>query len=260
LPDRVRADRRHFRGLPLLSADLFRLDGKTALVTGGARGIGRAIVDAYLAAGANVLLSSENATEVADAARETGAEGFVCDVADGEAQQAMVEAAIGRFGALDILVCNARVADDAGYERVMAVNLGAMVMLTSIALPHIATRGGAVILMSSIAALRGNQAIHAYALAKAGVAQLARNLAVQWGPRGVRTNAITPGLIDTGFARSLLADQAFMARRMQMTPLRRPGTPEEMAAAALFLASPAGGFVNGHTLVVDGGTVVTDGS
>jgi NAD(P)-dependent dehydrogenase (short-subunit alcohol dehydrogenase family) len=261
LPDRLHPDRRRVRGRPLLSADLFRLDGRTALVTGGARGIGRAIVEACLAAGANVLLSSENEAEVIVAALETGAEGFVCDVADPEAQRALVEATAARFGGIDILICNAGVADGEGYDRVMAVNLGAMVTLTDLALPHMAARGGgAVILMSSIAALRGNKAIHAYALAKAGVAQLARNLAVQWGPSGIRTNAIAPGLIETGFARAWLSDEAFMARRMQMTPLRRPGTPEEVAGAALFLASPAGGFVNGHTLVVDGGTLISDGS
>jgi NAD(P)-dependent dehydrogenase (short-subunit alcohol dehydrogenase family) len=260
LPDRLHPDRRRLRGRPLLSADRFRLDGKTALVTGGARGIGRAIVHAFLAAGANVLLSSENEAEVIEAALASGAEGFVCDVADREAQRAMLKAAVARFGGIDILVCNAGVADGEGYDRVFAVNLGSMVTLTDLAFPQMAARGGgAVILMSSIAALRGNKAIQAYALAKAGVAQLARNLAVQWGPNGIRTNAIAPGLIDTGFARALLEDEAFMARRMQMTPLRRPGTPEEVAGAALFLASPAGGFVNGHTLVVDGGTVITDG-
>jgi NAD(P)-dependent dehydrogenase (short-subunit alcohol dehydrogenase family) len=261
LPDRLHPDRRRVRGRPLLSAALFRLDGKTALITGGARGIGRAIVETFLGAGATVLLSSENEAEVVAAGLETGAEGFVCDVADPQAQRALVDAAATRFGGIDILVCNAGVADGAGYDRVMAVNLGAMVTLTDLALPQMAARGGgAVILMSSIAALRGNQAIHFYALAKAGVAQLARNLAVQWGPSGIRTNAIAPGLIDTGFARTLLDDEAFMAQRMQMTPLRRPGTPEEVAGAALFLASRAGGFVNGHALVVDGGTLITDGS
>jgi NAD(P)-dependent dehydrogenase (short-subunit alcohol dehydrogenase family) len=260
LPDRLHTDRRRLRGRPLLSAALFRLDGKTALVTGGARGIGRAIVEAFMGAGANVLLSSENAAEVADAAEDTGAAGFVCDVKDPDQLEALVDTAIARFGALDILVCNAGIADG-DYDEVMAVTLGSIVTLTGLALPHIAARGGgSAILMSSIAGLRGNQAIDTYALAKAGVAQLARNLAVQWGPRGIRANAIAPGLIRTGFAQSLLADEAFMARRMRMTPLRRPGTPEEVAGAALFLASPAGGFVNGQTLVVDGGTLITDGS
>ena len=98
------------------------------------------------------------------------------------------------------------------------------------------------------------------ALAKAGVSQLARNLAVEWGPKGVRANAIAPGFIATELSRPLLENEAFMARRMAMTPLRRPGTVQEVAGAALFLASAAGGFVTGQTLVVDGGTLITDGS
>jgi NAD(P)-dependent dehydrogenase (short-subunit alcohol dehydrogenase family) len=92
------------------------------------------------------------------------------------------------------------------------------------------------------------------------VAQLARNLAVEWGPQGVRVNALSPGFIATELSAPLLADDAFMARRMAMTPLRRPGSVQEVAAAAVFLASPAGGFVTGHNLVVDGGTLITDGS
>jgi len=89
---------------------------------------------------------------------------------------------------------------------------------------------------------------------------LARNLAVEWGPRKVRVNAISPGLIRTALSRPLLDNPDFLARRLQMTPLRRPGEVEEVAGAAVFLASPAGGFITGHNLVVDGGTVITDGS
>ena len=133
--------------------------------------------------------------------------------------------------------------------------------MCNLALPHIAARGGgAVVLMASLSGLRGNGRINAYALSKAGVAQLARNLAVEWGARGVRVNAISPGFIATELSAPLLADAAFMARRMAMTPLRRPGTPQEVAGAAVFLASPAGAFVTGHNLVVDGGTLITDGS
>jgi NAD(P)-dependent dehydrogenase (short-subunit alcohol dehydrogenase family) len=135
------------------------------------------------------------------------------------------------------------------------------VELSRFALPHLSEgSGGSLILISSIAGLRGNGAINAYALAKAGVAQLARNLAVEWGPRGVRVNAISPGFIRTELSAPLLDNEQFLARRMQMTPLRRAGEPEEVAGAALFLASSAGSFVTGHNLVVDGGTVITDGS
>jgi NAD(P)-dependent dehydrogenase (short-subunit alcohol dehydrogenase family) len=154
----------------------------------------------------------------------------------------------------------------ADYAQVMAINLRSQVVLCNLALPLVAARAketgdsGSAILISSLSGLRGNAAINAYALAKAGVAQLARNLAVEWGPRAVRVNAISPGFIATELSRPLLENQAFMARRMAATPLRRPGTPEEVAGAVVFLASPAGGFVTGHNLVVDGGTLISDGS
>jgi NAD(P)-dependent dehydrogenase (short-subunit alcohol dehydrogenase family) len=114
--------------------------------------------------------------------------------------------------------------------------------------------------MSSLSALRGNGTINAYALTKAGVAQLARNLAVQWGPQGVRVNAIAPGLVDTPLSAPLIADAAFMQRRMQMTPLRRVGSVDDIAAAALFLASPGGSFITGQQIAIDGGTSITDGN
>ena len=134
-------------------------------------------------------------------------------------------------------------------------------VLANLALPQIAARGGgAVVLIASLSGLRGNGRINAYALAKAGLAQLARNLAVEWGPRNVRVNAISPGFIATELSAPLLDDPAFMQRRMAQTPLRRPGTPAEVAGAAVFLASPAGAFVTGHNLVVDGGTLISDGS
>ena len=249
---------------------MFDLSGKAALVTGSTRGIGRAIAEALIAQGARVVISSEDAADTARTAGELGMPGCPCDVADDAALAHLVDFAVGELGGLDVLVCNAGITgrpgpfadlDMADYARVMAINLRSQVVLTGLALPHIAARGGgAAVLIASLAGLRGNGRINAYALAKAGVAQLARNLAVEWGPRGVRVNAISPGFIATELSAPLLADEAFMARRMAMTPLRRPGTPAEVAGAAVFLASPAGAFVTGHNLVVDGGTLITDGS
>ncbi len=249
--------------------ELFDLSGKVAVVTGSTRGLGYAIAEALIAHGATVIISSEDADDTAAAAAKLGGVGLVCNVADDAAIAALVADVTARFGGIDILVSNAGIQggpsadplDMTIFDRVIAVNLRSMAVLTRHALPVMAGRAGAsVILIASIAALRGNARIDAYALAKAGVAQLARNLAVQWGPKGVRTNAIAPGLIATRFADGLLGDEAFMARRMQMTPLRRVGQPEEIAGAAVFLAAPAGGFVNGQVIVVDGGTVITDGS
>jgi NAD(P)-dependent dehydrogenase (short-subunit alcohol dehydrogenase family) len=249
--------------------ELFDLSGKVALVTGSSRGLGYAIAEAFIAHGARVVVSSEDADDSAAAAARLGAVGIACDVADDAAIAALVTQTTKRLGGIDILVSNAGISggpaadpfDMTIFDRVLAVNLRSMVVLTKHALPGMVGRPGAsVILTASIAGLRGNGRIEAYAMAKAGVAQLARNLAVQWGPKGVRTNAIAPGLIATSFANGLMGDEAFMARRIQMTPLRRVGQPHEIAGAAVFLASPAGGFVNGQVLVVDGGTVITDGS
>lgn len=257
-------------------SDLFGLSDKVAIITGSTRGLGRAIAEAFLAAGASVIVSSEDAT----ACRTTELElktrwrdrvvAVPCDVSDDDDQKAMVDAATAQFGGLDILVANAGIVDEHSgsiastrgiYDRVMNINLGSIVRLCGMAIGPIKRRGGgSIILMASIAALRGNKAIGPYALSKAAIAQLARNLAVEFGPENIRANAIAPGLIRTELAKPLLADSVFMERRIQLTPLRRPGEPVEVAGAAVFLASRAGGFVTGQTLVVDGGTVITDGT
>jgi NAD(P)-dependent dehydrogenase (short-subunit alcohol dehydrogenase family) len=245
---------------------MFDLTGKVAIVTGSTRGIGRAIAEAFVAAGASVVVSSENSAETREVAAVIGAHGIACDVTDQAALAALVDRTIAQYGGLDILVCNAGITDSRErnnaeeFDRVIAVNLRSQVALTQLALPHLEACKGSVILIASIGGIRGNAAINSYALAKAGVAQLARNIAVQWGPKGVRANAISPGLIKTDLIANLPQDSDFMVRRMQMTPLRRMGEVEEVAGAAVFLASAAGGFVNGHNLVVDGGTVITDGS
>lgn len=249
---------------------LFDLTGKSAIVTGSTRGIGRAIAEALIAQGARVVVSSEDASDTARAAEDLGMPGFACDVTDDAAQEALLDFALEALGGLDILVCNAGITGRAGpfaeidmddYARVMAINLRSQVVLCNLALPHIAVRGGgAAILLASISGLRGNGRINAYALAKAGVAQLARNLAVEWGPQNIRVNAISPGFIATELSQPLLENAEFMKRRMGMTPLRRPGTPAEVAGAAAFLASPAGAFITGQNIVVDGGTLITDGS
>jgi len=252
--------------------EAFDLAGRTAIVTGSTRGIGFSIARAFAAAGANVVLCGEDAQEVAAAGAALAAAGgsvhaAAGDLASPDTPAHIVKSARDTFGGIDILVCNAGITGEAGswalddFDRVMAINLRSMVAVTALALPHIAARGGgSVILMSSLSALRGNGAINAYALAKAGVAQLARNLAVQWGPRGVRVNAVAPGLIRTPLSGPLIADEAFMARRLAMTPLRRVGEVEDVAATCLFLASAGAGFITGQHIAVDGGTSITDGS
>jgi NAD(P)-dependent dehydrogenase (short-subunit alcohol dehydrogenase family) len=121
-------------------------------------------------------------------------------------------------------------------------------------------RDGAVILTASLSSLRGNKSIGLYGLSKAGIAQLARNLAVEWGPSNVRVNAISPGVIATEFARPLTDNAQALARRLAQTPLRRVGEPREIAGVALMLAARAGAFITGQNLVVDGGTLISDGN
>lgn len=253
----------------------FRLDGKIALVTGATRGIGKAIARMFAEAGARVVVSSEDAlacqeTEAEFRAANLDAVGLVCDVSDTAQLKVLVDRTQQLCGPIDVLVCNAGIggpvgpihlAEDAAYNRLMDINLHSVVKLTSMVLPEMATRGGGtVVLMASIAGIRGNKDIGVYALAKAAVAQLARNLAVEWGPSNIRVNAISPGLIRTEFAQGILNNAEYLPRRLSLTPLRRAGEPEEIAGAALFLASAASGFVTGQNLAVDGGTVISDGN
>ena len=127
-------------------------------------------------------------------------------------------------------------------------------MLAGMVLPEMAARrDGAIIIMSSIAGLRGTMGLGAYSISKAADMQLARGLALEWGPHNIRVNCIAPGLIRTEFARALWEDEALVARRIEATPLRRLGEPEDIAGVALLLASPAGRYITGQTIVVDGG-------
>lgn len=253
---------------------LFDLRGQVALVTGAAGGLGEAIALAYASHGADLVLSDRDEVAVDAVAVRCRAAGgrvqaLVADLADSAEATALAERALDAFGRIDVLVCNAGMQGPAGplasvsqydWARVFQVNLGSAHALCAALLPGMAARGsGRVILMASIAALRGNRAIGLYGMSKAALAQLARNLAVEWGPQGICANAIAPGLIRTPFASGLIEDEAFMARRLAMTPLRRVGEPHEVAGVAVMLAAAAGGFISGQTLVVDGGTLVSDG-
>jgi NAD(P)-dependent dehydrogenase (short-subunit alcohol dehydrogenase family) len=254
---------------------MFGLRGRTALVTGATRGIGLAIAEAFAEAGANLVLASDEGEPCLALAERLGgaggeALGVPTDVRHRDQLDALVAAAVRRFGAIDVLVCNAGIAaadgplheaDPATLRDAFAVNFEHALHLSSMIAPIMAAQGGgSIILMSSLAAVRGNARLGLYAATKAALAQLARDLAVQWGPQGVRANAIAPGLIRTSWADAILSSPDASARRLGLTPLRRIGEPWEVAAAALFLAGPGSAFVTGHTLVVDGGTLISDGN
>lgn len=251
---------------------LFDCSGAVAVVTGGATGIGAASAIALAAAGARVLvagLESSRPDAFAEALRAHGHDvlGVVCDVSDDAELDGLVAAAMERWGRIDTVVANAGAAlDEPGADDALE-RLDAMYRLHVRAVAALAERvlpvmrdggGGSFIIMSSLAGLRGNRLLGGYGVTKAANAQLARNLAVQWGPRGIRANAISPGVIDTDFARPITGDPDVSASRRAATPLGRFGTPREVASAVVWLASPAGAFVNGQNIVVDGGTLVSD--
>jgi NAD(P)-dependent dehydrogenase (short-subunit alcohol dehydrogenase family) len=261
--------------MTVMQSPLFDLSGKVALVTGCAGGLGRAIALAFARHGCDLVLAERELGLAREVASDCAALGvrvapLAADLADEVQVRQLCHEARDAFGHVDVLVCNAGMQGPAGsladvgtsdWDRVFQVNLRSAQRMVAELVPAMAERGdGSVILMASISALRGNKAIGLYGMSKAALAQLARNVAVEWGPHGVRANAIAPGLIRTPLAAGLLADPAFMARRLAMTPLRRVGEPDEIAGVAVMLAARAGGFITGQTLVADGGTLIGDGS
>jgi NAD(P)-dependent dehydrogenase (short-subunit alcohol dehydrogenase family) len=249
----------------------FDLSGKTAIVTGSTKGIGRAIATALAEAGARVAVSSRDAgrvEETASALRAAGHEvvGIPCNVGGKEELQALVDASRAALGPADILVCNAainpyygpamEIPDDV-FAKVMQTNILSQLWLVQLVAPEMqAQKDGAIVLISSIGGLRGSDKIGAYNISKAADMQLARNLAVELGPDNIRINAIAPGLVKTDFARALWENPEFADPRIAATPLRRLGEPEDIAGAAVFLASGAARWLTGQTIVVDGGATV----
>lgn len=259
---------------PLTPSHLFGLDGRVAIVTGAASGIGLTSAEALASAGAKVALAGLGdidaaATGLADRGMDVA--GFLCDVTDEVVSERLVEAVVSRWGRLDIVLANAGVAldhpdDRPGSDDVLErldvmfdLHVRSVLRLADAALPAIADAGGgAFLVMSSLSGLRGNRLIAGYGVTKAANAQVARNLAVQWGGRGIRVNAISPGVIATDFARPIVNDPDAAATRLAKTPLARFGTPAEVAGAVVWLASDAGAFVTGQNIVIDGGTLASD--
>ena len=229
------------------------------------------VAEAFAEAGARVVVSSRRqdaCDRVARAIRSRGAEvaAIACNVSDRDAIDTLVASAVERLGPIDVLVGNAATnpylgplldIEDRVWDKVMSTNVRSNLWLCNRVIPGMAERGGgAVVLMSSIAAFKGDAALGAYAVSKAAEIQLVRSLAVEWGPARVRVNAIAPGLVRTDFARALWEDDARRVARERATPLRRIGEPEDVAGAAVFLASRAGAYVTGQCIVVDGGVTV----
>lgn len=250
---------------------LFDLKGKVALITGSTKGIGKAIASRMAEQGARVVISSRNqdaCEEVAAAINADGGEAvaIACNINYKEQLQELVAKTEAQLGKVDILVCNAALnpffgpsqdIPDQAFDKIMHANIGSVHRLCQLTLPGMAEQGGgAVIIVSSIGGLKGSSALGAYAISKAADMQIARNLAVEWGPKNIRVNCIAPGLVRTDFAKALWENPEIYEATVSKYPLRRIGEPDEIAGAAVYLASDAGSFTTGQTIVIDGGGTI----
>ncbi|MCX7274685.1 MAG: SDR family oxidoreductase [Burkholderiales bacterium] len=252
---------------------LFNLDGKVAVITGSSRGIGRAIAERMAEQGARVVVSSRKEAaclEVVQAIEARHGKGraiaIPASISSKDDLRRLVDETMQAFGRIDIVVCNAAsnpyygpmagISDDQ-FRKILDNNIVANHWLIQMVVPQmIERRDGSITIVSSIGGLRGSPVIGAYCISKAADAQLARNLAVEYGPHNVRVNCISPGLIKTDFAKALWENPDTARRATSTTPLRRIGEPDEIAGAAVFLASPAGSYVTGQNIVVDGGATI----
>ena len=246
----------------------FDLSGRTALVTGASRGIGRAIARGLARAGADVALSARDEQRLAEVRAEVeqlGRRALVlpADVTDREACGRLVADAIDGLGRLDVLVNNAGGSAYMGpftslrfrgWEKVMRLNVDSIVHLSQAVGPHLLERRtGSVINVASVAGLTGTPQIAPYGASKAAVISLTKSLALEWGPSGVRVNALCPGWTKTDLNADLWGDEARAASMVASSGLQRWAEAEEMVGPAVFLASDASSFLTGHALVVDGG-------
>ncbi|MCZ8130299.1 MAG: SDR family oxidoreductase [Steroidobacteraceae bacterium] len=252
---------------------LFDLQGRTAIVTGSSRGIGRAIAERLAEHGARVVISSRKPEPCHEVAGEINARhgagralAVPANISSRSDLASLVQRTRDAFGPVSTLVCNAAsnphygpmssIPDDA-FRKILENNILSNHWLVQLVVPDMRALGeGSITVISSIAGLKGQTTIGAYGISKAADLQLVRNLAVELGPLGIRANSIAPGIVRTDFARALWEDPVLRAQMENSSPLRRFGEPDDIAGAAVFLASPAGRYVTGQTLVIDGGGTI----
>jgi NAD(P)-dependent dehydrogenase (short-subunit alcohol dehydrogenase family) len=258
-----------------ITSDLFDLTGKVAIVTGSSKGIGKSIASELAAHGAKVVISSRKpepcdavAAEINAACQDGPGEAIAipANIGEKDALQALVDQTREKWGRIDIAVCNAAVnpyygssmdIPDSAFDKIMASNIKSNHWLCNMVLPEMIERNdGSILIVSSAGGLRASTVIGAYAISKAADMQLVRNLSAEYGSKNVRVNCIAPGLIRTDFARALWENPKTLKAVTATTPLQRIGEPEELGGVAVFLASKAGSYVTGQTIVVDGGMTI----
>lgn len=253
--------------------ELFDLTGKVAVITGSSRGIGKAMAERLAEHGARVVISSRKAGPCEEVAAEINGKygegraiAVPANIASKDDLQRLVDETMKAWGRIDVLVCNAATNPYAGpmggindeqFGKILQNNVVSNHWLIQMVAPQMLERkDGSIIIVSSIGGLRGNALIGAYNISKAADMQLARNLAVEWGAQGVRVNCIAPGLVQTDFAKYLWENPELLKQVTEPAPLKRIGQPDEMAGAAVYLASKASSYMTGQTLVVDGGITI----
>ncbi|MCB9081326.1 MAG: glucose 1-dehydrogenase [Lewinellaceae bacterium] len=251
--------------------ELFRLDGRVAVITGASKGIGASIAHFLGQAGAKVVVSSRKQDAVDEVAAELqqagiDAKAIAANVGKLEDCQALIEQTIAAYGGVDILVNNAAANPVFGpveqtevwaFDKIMDVNVKGPFELAKLALPSMKSRGGgSIINISSIGGLRPEPGLGIYSVSKAAIISLSKVLAKEWGSHGIRVNVICPGLIKTKFSEALWTNDQILKHMMAQLPIARIGTPEEIAALALYLAAPASGYSTGGVFTADGGYTI----
>ncbi len=250
---------------------MFDLTGKVAIITGSSKGIGKSIAEQMAKQGAKVVISSRKAPaceEVAESIRKAGGKAVAipANISEKAQLESLVDKTRQHFGPVDILVCNAasnpyygptaNMPDDA-FEKIMRNNILSNIWLVNLCAPDMkAKKDGAIIVVSSIGGIRGTAILGAYGISKAADMALVRNLALELGPHNIRVNTIAPGLVKTDFAKALWEDEKLLENRLERSPLKRIGVPDDIGGIAVMLASRAGAFMTGQVIVVDGGVTI----
>ena len=253
---------------------LFNLKNKSVLITGSSKGIGKAIAYQCAEHGAKVIISSrkfdiceQTAIEINNKLGSEVAYAIPANISDDDQLENLVNETRKKIGKIDVLICNAATNPFMGsmldmpiekFDKVMHNNIRSNQILCNLVLPEmISNEDGSIIIISSIAAIKGSPILGAYNISKAADVMIVKNIAAEFGHKNIRANSIAPGLIKTDFAKALWENPDILKTVLSSTPMQRIGVPDEIAGVAVMLASEAGNYINGQTIVVDGGTTIT---